>query len=166
MILTAGQACFLYGWLGAKYNLLWEDIIQSNTIDFQKLIKANLTLDQVYQIQPDIKKWIKHNKISKDNLFDVYEKWDCDVIKDFSLDIGDLINPRFSVEVLKKIGVNYQKLCDMGLTSENMRLFTHITLSGWSQMGLTRSTAATIPENHLLFCFGMKKQDVLYCLTT
>lgn len=164
MILTAGQAVFLYGWLGAKYNLLWEDVIQHPSIDFSKLMRANLSLDQIYQIQPDIKKWIKHDKISKAHIPDIIHKWDFDAIHDFHLDIGDLAQPSFSVETLKKMGINYQTLCDLGLTGENMRLFTHITLMGWGQLGFTRAHASKITESNLLYCFGMNKQAVLSCL--
>lgn len=164
MLLTPGQAVFIFGWLSAKYTLTWDDVVHHPDIHFKKLIQANLTLDQIYQLQPDIKKWIKHEKITKEHVMDIIHKWDCDAVQDFKLDIGDLAHPRFSVETLKKLGVDYQKLCELGLTGENMRLFTHITLNGWSQLGFTRTLANKISESNLLYCFGMNKNAVLSCL--
>lgn len=164
MKLSAGQACFIYGWLGAKYSITWPDIVQNPTITFDHLLKANLTLDQLFTIQPDIKQWITHEKITKSHINLLINKWDCDIINDFKLDIGDIADQKMAPETLLKLGINFQTLSDMGLTSENMRLFKHITLLGWKQLGFTRAVAQEMPESHLYWCFCMKKSDVLASL--
>lgn len=164
MIITPGQACFLYGWWKAKKTLLWEDVIQNPDIDAAKILQANLTWDHMYKLQPDIRQWIRYKKVSKSDIFNIATRWECDIVKDFNLDIGDLTDPRFTVEMLLKMGIDYHYLCEMGLTGENMRLFTHITLIGWSQLGFTRKDAEKIAESHLYYCFGMRKTDVIASL--
>ena len=165
MRLTAGQACYVFGWFQAKYNLLWEDVVKHPHINFKLLQQANISLDSLYHLQPDAQQWIREKKITKDDLFKILEKWDCDPITDFKLDIGDLTDPRFSVEILQKMGLNYEKMAEMGLTSENMRLFRHITLVGWSKLGLSKEHVRKLPDNHLYACFGMKKLDIMTALS-
>jgi hypothetical protein len=164
MRLTAGQACYIFGWFQAKHNLLWEDVIKQPHITFKLLRQANISLDSLYNLQPDTQQWIKEKKIFKDDLFQIIGKWECDPVRDFQLDIGDLTDSRFSVDVLLNMGMTYEKMVDMGLTSENMRLFRHVTLLGWNRLGLNKEHARKIPENHLYACFSMKKNDVLMAL--
>lgn len=164
MQLTAGQACFLYGWLSAKYTLTWNDVLRQDNITFRKLQQANLTLEQIYQIQPDLQAWIRHRKVDKSDVPSVVLKWDCDVVRDFQYDLGDIINAKWSADKMHQLGLSYQGLCDIGLTSENMVLFKHVTLTGWGKLGLSRRFAQDFPEPHLYACFGMKKNDVLAAL--
>lgn len=164
MKLTPGQACFLYGWLGAKITLNWEDIINSSSIDFDKLLQANLSVDQIFQIQPDFKVWLRYNKVKKHNIPCLLTKWDVNVVEDFKLDLGDIISEQLSPETLLKYGINYEKLLEMGLTQENMFLLKHITLIGWSTLGFNKKHAENIPEPHLFKCFRMSKIEVIRSL--
>jgi hypothetical protein len=165
MRLTPGQACFIFGWWNAKYNLLWEDVVRNPDIHFNKLLQANVSIDQIHALQPDIQLWVKEKKISKQEIFYVLNKWECDPIVDFGLDIGDLADPRFHPELLLQLGIDFKKMTDMGLTGENMRFFRHITLLNWSKLGLTKEHASKLSDKDLYLCFNMKKNDVLSSLS-
>lgn len=164
MKLTPGQACYIYGWINAKLTLTWDDIVQNPSIDFEKLLSANLSVDHLHLVQPNLGLWIKAQKVNKSHLLQLAKKWDINDMQDLHVDIGDLMDPQFCVDTLLKMGVQYNTMQDMGLTGENMRLFKHITLIGWSRLGMTRNSANNISEHNLYACFAMKKNEVLQSL--
>jgi hypothetical protein len=164
MRLTPGQACFLHGLWDPKTYLTWEHVLNNNKMTCETLLSANISWKEMHTLQPDIRQWICNNKMTKQHIFKACEYWTGDLIKEFQFDIGDLVNPLFTVELLKKLNMTYEKMCQMGLTGENMRLFTHITLVGWSNLGFNKKQAERIHEAYLYYSFGMRKADVLASL--
>jgi hypothetical protein len=63
-----------------------------------------------------------------------------------------------------KAGLTYAELVDLGLTPASMVVFTHITLYGWAQLGMTRADVARFPEPVVVSLFGLPKQEVLRSL--
>ena len=164
MKLTPGQACFLYGWLSAKPSLTWNDVIHNDGINLQTLMQANIPLSELHALQPDLKEWIAHKKVQKSHILAVLPHWKCNVITDFGIDLGDLVEMKMSWETMLQCGITFSLLQDMGLTDENMKLFKHITMLGWTRLGMHRAAVQNMSEYHLLNAFGMKKQDVLAAL--
>ena len=164
MLLTAGQACYIFGWLNAKYHLLWEDVVMHDHITFKFLQSANISVDKLYVLQPDLKQWLLHGKMQKSDVLQVVKKWDSDIVKDFKLDIGDIAGFRFNAEQLLALGINFSTLTAMGLTAENMRLFPHITLAQWQTLGLTKDAVKDMSEGHLYQAFNMGKYAIIKAL--
>ena len=166
--LTPGQSCFLYGWLFGKdvgkNTLTWSDIAQRPHFTFGFLMKAQIPLTSIHFLQEDLKKWVEQHKMEKGDILLALGVWDGDFVEIFKLDIGDLQFFQFSVEQLRHMHIDFPRMCDMGLTDENMFLFRHITLKGWHDLGLTRSVAQGFSDAHLYRCFKMRKNDVLNAL--
>lgn len=164
--LTPSQACRVFGWLGAKPKLTWDDVVQNEHIHFESLLNARLTPDQLYTLQPDILSWIAHGKINKTHLSLLPSHWQTPaLLTHFRIDIGDLANMRLTAEKMLQLGINYETLKGMGLTGENMRLFKTITVTGWALLGMKRSDASELSEANLYACFGLRKIDVLAALS-
>ena len=162
--LTPGQAVFIHGWLAARQTLTWQDVLASSSITFQRLRAANIPIASLHQLQPDATQWITARKATLADCPEMQTHWGCDAIRDFGADIADLMLTEWPPATLTAIGVNYDRLVDLGLTPVNMVLFRQLTLLGWSQIGFVRSHAERISEPHLIKLFGMGKADVLRSL--
>jgi hypothetical protein len=133
----------------------------NSQITFEKLIQANISVDDLFIVQPDIKQWLQYKKVNKNDIGYLVQKWDIDVINDFHLDLGDIIYYQIPSEQLVQYGVTYDKLLELGLTHENMMLCKHITLMGWTKLGITRKHIETIPDVVLFHMFRMSKAEVM-----
>jgi hypothetical protein len=93
------------------------------------------------------------------------DHWGAHPVRDFDADLGDILNQRWSSDLMQRMGITYKDMVHLGLTPTSMSLFTHITLRGWAQLGLTRSDVARVPEAVLARLFdNMTKQDVMRSL--
>ena len=162
--LTPGQGVFLHGFRGARRSLTWADVRDTPTIDFKQLQRANLPLGTIHYLQPDIVEWVKAEKMTLADCLTVSPVWGAHPIRHFGADLGDLVSSRWTADQLVRMGVRYQDLLDVGLTPDNMRLFTHITLSGWCALGLTKEHAGKFTDAQTGRLFSMPRQEVMRAL--
>jgi hypothetical protein len=87
--------------------------------------------------------------------------WETHPIHHFHADLGDMVSARWPPDQLVKMGVTYTDLVGIGLTPENMKLFTNITLTGWSTLGFTKEHATKFSESQIARVFGMAKNDAV-----
>lgn len=161
--LTAGQAVTIHGWLNPKEILSWTDVIGDSKLSFSFLcFQIRISKELLYRLQPDITAWVKSGKIT---LYDTphLNLWGAHPIRDLKADLGDIVNLRWTAEVMSKAGVTYSDLLEAGMTSESMGLFNY-TLYDWSTLEFTKAEAEKITETSLIRLFGMRKEDVKRCL--
>lgn len=162
--ITPGQGLYLFGFFGIKESLTWNDILQDESLTFDRLLSANLTPQQLYNIQPDTMAWVQSKKALLHNCPAMVNFWNAQAIADFKADLGEIILMKWPIDTMIRVGVNYDTLLDIGLTPENMVLMSHVTLLGWSQLGFSLEHAKGIQEATLLRLFGLSKSDVLRSL--
>jgi len=162
--LTAGQGCYLHGWMAPKQTLSWQDVVSTPTLTLTKLLSANLSPGALHQLQPDASAWLRAGRMTFSECPLMVDPWGAHPVRDFRADLGDVIAQRWSADAMARMGLAYADLVDLGLTPDSMALFTTLTLVGWAQIGLSRAAAAAIPEGALARLFGMAKQDVLRSL--
>jgi len=161
--ITAGQAVSIHGWIRARRNLTWGDILADENMMFQGLLGYNLTETQLHMLQPELEAWIKAGRAKLMDCPRLSSLWGAHPIKDFRADLADMVNMKWGSDVLMKMGVTYQDLLSLGITPETMNLFG-FTLMMWSTLGFGRMDAERIPAPILFRLFNMTKQDVLACL--
>ena len=162
--LTAGQGCFLHGWMAPKQTLSWQDVVSTPSLTLTKLLSANLSPGALHQLQPDASAWLRAGRMTLSECPLMVDPWGAHPVRDFGADLGDIAGQRWPAELMQRMGVTYQDLKELGLTPEGMVLFTHITLHGWAQLGLTRADVVHVPETVFARLFRMTKADVLRSL--
>lgn len=161
--LTAGQACFLHGWLWPKRYLTWEHILSGDHLTLQRLLAGNIPLGILHQLQPDVGAWIRAKRVVLADC-PLMHPWAPHPVRDFHADLGDIIETQWGADTMQSVGLTYRDLTEIGLSFSNMGLFTNIRLLGWAQLGLTRADVAYVPEATLVRLFGLTKMDVLRSL--
>jgi len=162
--LTPGQSCYLHGWLSPKPTLSWPDIRNNPALTLQNLLSAGIDLDDLHHLQPDAKEWVKAGRVALSDCPLMADLWGAHPVRDFRADIGDVAGFRWSTELMLRMGLTYRELVELGLTPASMVLFSHVTLNGWAQLGMTRADAAQMTEPALVGLFAMPKQEVLRSL--
>ena len=161
--LTAGQACFVHGWLAPKRHLAWEDVLQNEHMTLAFLLSARIPVASLHQLQPDAGAWIRAKRAFLADC-PAMHPWAPHPVHDFRADLGDIIETKWSADTMLSVGLTYRDLVDVGLAFSNMGLFSHISLLGWAQLGLTRADVAPVPEPTLVHLFGLSKLDVMRSL--
>jgi len=162
--LTPGQSCYLHGWLSPKPTLCWADIRNSPSLSLQTLLSAGLDADDLHQLQPDVAQWVRAGRVTLADCPLMADLWGAHPVRDFKADLGDVAGFRWSADAMVKMGLTYGELVELGLTPGSMAIFTHVTLHGWGQLGMTRADAALVPDPVLIALFNMPKQEVLRSL--
>lgn len=163
--LTPGQAVTIFGWLNPKTTLTWSDVMSNDWLTFRFLTQtAKILPSRLHQIQPDGRTWIKCRKAELGDCPDMYDHWKMHPIHDFHADLADLIAVKWPADVMLKLGLTYDNLLDVGLTTSTMSLFNHMTLASWAKVGLEKRHVHPMHEQSLVSLFNMTKQDVLKAL--
>jgi len=162
--LTPGQSCYLHGWMNPKPTLCWADIKANPTLTLQNLLSAGLDLDDLHHVQPEVSEWVAAGRVTIADCPLMADLWGAHPVRDFKADLGDIAGFKWAPDVMLRTGLSYAELVELGLTPQSMVVFTHVTLHGWSQLGMTRTDAAKISEQCLVGLFGLSKQEVLRSL--
>lgn len=162
--LTPGQSCYLHGWLNPKPTLCWADVRGNPSLTLRNLVSAGIDLDDLHHLQPETAQWVKAGRVTIADCPAMAELWGAHPVRDFKADLGDIAGFKWSAETMRGVGLSYAELVELGLTPGSMVVFTHITLHGWAQLGMTRADAQAISEPALVSLFNLPKQEVLRAL--
>ena len=158
--LTAGQGVVVHGWIRARTYMTWGDVLNSDTLTFSYLRhKANLSLYDLYQLQPDLQPWIKHSKAGLEDC-PYMSQWQAHPIRDFHADLADLVRMRWDADEYKRMGITYDDIIKLGLTPETMMLFG-FTLNNWISIGFRREHCESMPDYIVFKLFCMNKTHLL-----
>jgi hypothetical protein len=163
--LTPGQAVTVFGWFNPKLTLAWSDVLANDGLTFSFLVHtANVPPSRLHQIQADGHTWIQCKKARLTDCAEMHECWNLHPITDFRADLADLIALKWPAETMLTLGLTYDHLLQVGLTTGTMRLFTHMTLASWAKVGFEKRHAMVLHEQSLVCLFNMTKPDVLKAL--
>lgn len=161
--LTAGQACFVHGWLRPKRTLSWDDIAAAEHMTLVHLLSAGLSVAQLRQLQPDVGAWVRAGRVTLDDC-PLMEPWGAHAIRDFHAGLAELAAAGWTDHQMLAAGLTYRDLTEVGLGFCNMGLFPRVQLLGWARLGLRRADVQFVPEPTLVRLFGLTKADVLRSL--
>lgn len=140
-------ALFEYFMTKSKTTLTWKDIVRSEKITFRKCVDAQIEIQKLYNMQPDIEEWTKYNKVCLEDCKDM-ELWQPNPFYHFKCHIGDLVlkKEHLSCKVLINGGVTFDMLCHRhGLTPEIMVILKY-SPEEWLRLGLSEDYLDTIND--------------------
>ena len=163
--LTPGQAVTAHGWWHPKLQLTWPDIVLADKLTFPFLLNTlNLSAKQIHHMQPEGTMWVASQKATLSDCPTMFPMWKLHHIHDFKADLGDIIAMGWKTDIMMQIGINYETLVQIGLTVDTMIFFKHITLAGWSALGLQKAHVAKMNTETLGRTFNMSKTDIMRAL--
>lgn len=137
--LTPEQSISLYGFLNAKRTLTWNDIIQHSHIKLKTCISVGIKPSKLYTLQPDIKEWIKYEKVNVQDM-PMLEAWTPNPFTDFKCTIGDLVIYRnvITPQILVKAGISFRILYEKyGVNQDIMKLLKY-SIDDWLSLGISQ----------------------------
>ena len=162
--LTPGQSVTIHGWMRPKDTLSWMDVLANGKLSMEYLhCHTKIPNELLHRMQPDIKAWVKANRVSLSDAPNFINVWAAHPIKDLKSDLGDIIGFHWDAKTMRQVGVTYCDLREVGMTHETMGLFGY-TLYEWSTLGFSRADADAVSAPLLVRLFCMTKVDVLRCL--
>jgi hypothetical protein len=146
--LNPEQSISIYGIWDAKTTLTWCDITRFHFITLKKCVCNGVCSRKLYRMQPDIKEWIKNEKVFIED-FELISEWHANPFRDFHCNVGDLVVHRkyITPSVLINCNINFTILKnDYGLTPELMVLLRY-NVNDWITLGLTEEFVEMCFEN-------------------
>jgi hypothetical protein len=162
--LTPGQAVTIFSWWKPREILRWQDVIDNDHITYDSLLSCGLQNKQLHSLQPNISEWARYGQVSLTHASKMVPLWNIDPIADLKVDLGDILFAKLGSETLKSMGITYQRLCDIGMSPDTMRMFG-FTMYGWINLGLTRSNVERMTDLQVLAVFAMSKSTALQCFS-
>lgn len=161
--LTPGQAVLLHSWSYPRLSLQWSDVVENDALTFVKCRECNVALKQLHLMQPDVREWKQHGGVTLQHLPEMQHLWQVHPVRDMQADLSDLLQARWTADVMRRMKVTIQELRDIGLTADNMALFG-FSLFGWVSLGMTASDVHEMSDAQIARNFGLTRQAVLQIL--
>jgi len=163
--LNPEQSLLIFGLLHAKRTLSWNDFVEIKHLTLGICLKHGVESTKLYKIQPDIREWIRHQKVSLEDLPSLLQ-WKPNPFTDFQCCIGDVITYRryITPEIIINAGITFDELHDKyGVDEETMVLFRY-PIESWIQLGMSESFIRNTffkPEHWSLIFGKLTKEDVI-----
>ena len=161
--LSAAQSTGVHGW-GSKLKttLSWKDIEESDSIDFDRLVKWEVPPKELKKLQPDVRQWVLHAGCQPRHAVQLMD-WPAHPIRDLHGDLADIISLKASSKELRAMGVTYAELRAIGMNPETMRL-VGLTLQGWIDLGLkAEDVDRHFTDAQLGRVFSMTRNAIMGC---
>lgn len=133
--LTPAQSTGVHGWgVRLKTTLTWEDIAENEDIDFDLLMRLEVSPRELRRLNPVVSDWVRFAGCRAAHAKDMLP-WPANPILDLGGDLADVINLKATSKELRAMGVTYDQLRDVGLIPMTMPLLG-LTFQGWIDVGL------------------------------
>lgn len=137
--LSASQAVSIFGWWTPRRILTWEDVRRDARLTLPFLLSVGVTAASLRYLQPEVREWVACKGVG---LADVPRMvaWPLHPIRDLGADMSDLLEQRYSAEVLRAAGVTYHelRLGAVGMGDEEMH-WMRLTVEEWASLGMGRA---------------------------
>lgn len=160
------QSLSIFGLFNAKTTLTWKDLLRISSIKFYTCYSNGVDTRKLYKMQPDIKEWIKHDKVTIEDL-QYLEEWHPNPFSDFKCNIGDLVIHRkhLTPKIILNSKLTFTMLVDeYGLTPDLMILLRY-SLNDWILLKITESFVVALNDIKFSMIFGgCSRQNVIECI--
>lgn len=158
--LTPAQSTGIHGWGSRlKTTLNWRDIEDNDDIDFERLLKWQVSTAELKKLQPDVKMFVLHASCKPQHAVHLLP-WPAHPIRDLHGDLADIIGLKATSRQLKAMGVTYRQLKSIGMTPETMRLLD-IGMQGWLELGLVEADLHEFTDSQLARVFNMTRGAIM-----
>jgi hypothetical protein len=156
------MANLFFDLMNAKKTLTWKTVVSEKQITFRKCMDVKIDVVKLYNMQPDIEEWVRHDKATLKDCKDM-ELWRPNPFFHFKSHIGDLVVERECLppRILINGGVKFNILKDRyGLTPELMVLLKY-SPEDWVKLGLDEAYLDVFNERQWADIFNkLKKSEV------
>lgn len=156
--LTNAQSIRVHGWFNPKRTLTWLDIVNTPHMNVQHLFRAGLSSTQLKQLQPSIAEWITHRHASFGDVPYMLD-WPLHPIRDLKGNLAVIVEHKYDVKTLLKLGLGYNVLKQMGLTCEWMNMM-EFSLRDWLDLGMTSTDANQMSDGEIAKLFGTDRNNL------
>ena len=141
--LTPSQAVAVHGWRAPLRSMNWRHVLDHDELDFRALRDLGLSVETLFQLQPDKTKWLatldsNHPKLGAQDLPEMGGVWRIHPIRDLGVSLPQLAMLGLTSTQMKRCGVTFHDLRDHGLTHSILPVFQY-SLIEWIDLGITRS---------------------------
>jgi hypothetical protein len=147
----------------AKATLTWKDVVKEKKITFRACLEQKISVQKLYNMQPDLEEWIKNKKVTLEDCKDM-EPWRPNPFYHFNCHIGDLVlqKQHLTARVLLNGGVKFDILWERyGLRPEIMTLLKY-SPEDWIRLGITQEYMEQINEKQWIEIFQkLKRKEVI-----
>jgi hypothetical protein len=157
------QSLRFFGLSRPKRTLTWSDVLENRHICLRYLVDNEIDIRKIYNLQPDIKEWIKAKKVEIRD-FSLLELWSPHPFNDFKCTLGDIVIYRqyITSQILLNSGVTFKMLHERyGLTGDIMILLGY-SVDDWINLGISESFIETLSEHTYKQIFGSYSKLKLY----
>lgn len=134
--LNPTQSVSIHGWSCPKRILTWDDIAGNKGTTIHLLYSVGVGADELYALQPDIREWVQHKQVGMREV-PLMLRWPLHPVDDLHCDLSDLMQARYNPAILKAVGIDYDRLVQMGMNTDCMRVLGY-NLKEWTTLlGLT-----------------------------
>jgi hypothetical protein len=161
--LTPVQSCNLHGWMNPKRTLTWRDVKKSPNITLGRCLQSGLTAKQLRGIQPDVKMWVRHKKVSFCDV-PVMKEWPLHPVLHLRGNISDLAGMHYAPSVMRAIGITYEYMRDCLKMDDNWMRMMRYSPSEWVHMGFTQQHAASMGRKRVDDVFKMDYDTLLLAM--
>ena len=132
-------------------------------ITFQRCLEHGISPEQLHEMQPDVKLWIRHKGVSFREVPHMV-CWPLHPIEDLKGDISDLATMRYDARVLKSLGLSYHFMRrELKMDDEWMRMLRY-TPAEWAELGFTKQCAEDMGRKRASSVFTMDYDGLLLAL--
>jgi hypothetical protein len=161
--LTPVQSCNLHGWLNPRRMLTWDSIKSTPGITLGRCLQQGITANQLKDLQPDIKMWIKHKQVSFADVPFMAE-WPLHPVSHLKGNIGDLAGMHYSPLLMRSLGITYDYMRDVLKMDDEWMRYMRYTPSDWVIMGFTQQHAAAMGKKRVDDVFKMDYDTLLLAM--
>jgi hypothetical protein len=156
------QQIRVFGWMGVKPYLQWQDIEKSPVITFRFLREMGLTPVQLHLLQPDASAWLRYGGVTMDDCHEM-AVWPIHPCNDLGATLDKIMTRQWSPLQMMQVGLSLAELTNMGMSVDNMVLFG-FGLTGWIEMGLDREYLNSMADDQVRRVFAISRTQVLHAL--
>lgn len=160
--LSPAQSTGVHGW-GAelKTTLSWRDVEDREDIDFDLLMRWEVSAKDLRRLQPDVRMWVLHAGCRPHHALQMLA-WPAHPVRDLHGDLADIIGLGAGGKQLRAMGVTYADLRALGMTPETMRLMG-LTFQGWMDLGLRADDVEAFTDAQIGRVFQMTRTAICSC---
>jgi hypothetical protein len=149
--------------MNPRRTLTWEDVRKSTHITLARCLQNGLTPKQLRDIQPDVKMWVRHKRVSFGDV-PAMKDWPLHPVLHLRGNISDIAGMHYAPSVMCAIGITYDYMRDcLKMDDEWMRMMRY-TPAEWVQMGFTQQHAAAMGRKRVDDVFKIEYDTLLLAM--
>lgn len=153
--ITPMQSLYIHGLFSTRKSLSWIDIVDNKNITAKSLIKLGLSAQQLQHIQSDQNIWVQYGKVDTSDV-EALQAWPLHPVDHLKMNLLDLIERKFSPNLLKKLGITYDYLIEKLSMDFKALILFGFSWNQWMDLGMTVSHVKYLTPKQVASLFNIQ----------